>query len=699
MAQSEYTFKLKATGGNEVKSTFNDIGKSGDAAFKGIEQSSANAFKYAKVALGATAALYAANSVAGFVKQQIDLADSTGKMAQKVGISVEELSKLQYAAQLADVDTAQLQTGLVKLSKGMVEAANGTGQARNAFSALGINVKNSDGSLKSSGDVLTEVAGKFAQYEDGANKTALAVQLFGKSGAELIPLLNAGADGIKQSGDELERFGGVITTKAAQNAELFNDNLTRLSTVSAALGKDIANEVMPYLNQLSTEFLVARSNGLGFMDMLSMGLRSTDYQKQLQEINKEIKLLEKTSKFFVFGDNTSEISSLEKQKKTIVDIQTIMMKDTLAGPPKPADKPTKSAPFSIDLEKGERDAEKAKKEAEKLAENYAKGFGRAQDANDKFIASIREMSQKAQLEIDAAFMTEPQKKFTQDMISINKSFLDTQAEVTKQYSEGKLKLSDYNDQAAILAGNYQFAAEEATRLKDQQEALNRSWEYGATKALNSYSNDVTNISRQVGDSFSRGIKGMEDSLVSFVTTGKGNFNDLADSMIADMVRIMIQQSITAPLAQAGSSFFTGLFNSPESTTSIMNGSAGAGGFTGPGNFTTQIPSFAGGGYTGDGSRAGGRDGKGGFLALLHPNESVVDHTASSSNLPGRSSGGNVTVNVVNNSSAQATTKETTDSMGNRQIEVLIANLVNKTIATGRADQAMKAAYGLRRAGK
>lgn len=675
MAQSEYTFKLKATGGNEVKSTFNDIGKSGDAAFRGIEQSSANAFKYAKVALGATAALYAGEKVIAYAKAQIDLADSTGKMAQKVGISVEELSKLQYAAQLADVDTAQLQTGLVKLSKGMVEAANGTGQARNAFAALGINIKNSDGSLKSSGAVLTEVAGKFAQYEDGANKTALAVQLFGKSGAELIPLLNAGAEGIKQSADELERFGGVITTKAAQNAELFNDNLTRLSTVASALGKDIANEVMPYLNQLSTEFLVARSNGLGFMEMLSMGLRSTDYQRQLQDIDKEIRVLDKSWDLFIFGDKSSKISSLEKQKKTIIDIQTIMMKDSFVGPPKPTDKPTKKAPFSIDLEKGE-----------KLAENYAKGFGRAQDANDKFIASIREMSQKAQLELDAAFMTEPQKKFVQDMISINKSFLDTQADVTKQYNEGRLKLEDYNAQAMILAGTYQFAADQAGRLKGEQEALNLSWEYGASKALNSYSNEVTNISNQVGQSFSRGIKGMEDSLVTFVTTGKGNFNDLANSMIADMVRIMIQQSITAPLAQAGSSFFSGLMN-----PSYGSGTEGSANFIGP------MQSYDGGGYTGAGSRSGGRDGKGGFLALLHPNETVVDHSTQG-NRP-QISGGNVTVNVVNNSSAQATTKETTDSMGNRQIEVLIANLVNQTIATGRADQAMKAAYGLRRAGK
>ena len=243
---------------------------------------------FAKTAAGSLAALYGAQSIVGFVKTQIDAADATGKMAQKVGISVEELSKLQYAAKLADVDAGQLQVGLVKLSKGMVEAANGTGQARNALAAMGISVKNNDGTLKSSGQVLNDVADKFASYEDGANKTAIAVQLFGKSGADLIPLLNAGSAGIKESADELERFGAVISTNAAKNAEIFNDNLTRLSTVGSAFGKAIANDVMPYLTQLATEFLIARANGLGFMDMLAMGTRSTDYQKALAEIEDQI---------------------------------------------------------------------------------------------------------------------------------------------------------------------------------------------------------------------------------------------------------------------------------------------------------------------------------------------------------------------------------------------------------------------------
>ncbi|MGI9214210.1 MAG: hypothetical protein ACR2HS_00655, partial [Gammaproteobacteria bacterium] len=247
---------------------------------------------FAKTAAGSLAALYGASSIVGFVKTQIDAADATGKMAQKVGISVEELSKLQYAAKLADVDTGQLQVGLVKLSKGMVEAANGTGQARNALSAMGISVKNSDGTLKSSSTVLGEVADRFATYGDSANKTALAVQLFGKSGAELIPLLNAGSAGIKESADELERFGAVITEKAAAQAERFNDNLTRLSTVGSAVGKTIANEVIPYLNQLAEEFLVARANGMGFLDMLQMGFRTGDYKEQISKINEEINNLQ-----------------------------------------------------------------------------------------------------------------------------------------------------------------------------------------------------------------------------------------------------------------------------------------------------------------------------------------------------------------------------------------------------------------------
>jgi phage-related minor tail protein len=507
---------------------------------------------FAKTAAGALAALYGATSIVGFVKSQIDLADATGKMAQKIGLSVEELSKLQYAAKLADVDAQQLQGGLVRLSKGMIEAANGTGQARNAFAAMGIVVKNTDGTIKSSGQVLNEVANKFAGYEDSATKTALAVQLFGRAGADLIPLLNAGADGIKEAGDELERFGAVISTNAAKNAELFNDNLTRLSTVGSAFGKSIANDIIPYLNQLASEFLIARANGLGFMDMLQMGLRSTDYDKQLKEIEKSIDNVKKAWGFPLGASRDERLESLEKQKKTIIDLQTLLNKDKLMNPPVPKPEGTRTAPTPIDLEKVKREAEA-----------YAKGLGRAQDANSKFSASIAEMSAKAKLDIAGMFMTDAEKKQQADLITINKTFLNTQSEITKQYQEGRLKLKDYNEQAAILAGGYENAIAQANEQYETQERLNGSYEYGAAIALAKYANESRNLANLSNGLVTGALRGVEDGLFNMVTGSQNAaqaFSAMVTSILADIAKLLIRQSIVAPLVNmlsAGISYGVG----------------------------------------------------------------------------------------------------------------------------------------------
>jgi len=495
---------------------------------------------FAKTAAGSLAALYGAQSIVGFVKTQIDAADATGKMAQKVGISVEELSKLQYAAKLADVDTGQLQVGLVKLSKGMVEAANGTGQARNALSAMGVSVKNTDGTLKSSSVVLGEIADKFATYEDGANKTAIATQLFGKSGAELIPLLNAGSKGIKESADELERFGAVITEKAAAQAERFNDNLTRLSTVGSVVGKTIANEVIPYLNQLAEEFLVARANGMGFMDMLQMGFRTGDYKEQISKINEEIQSLQNNKMNVLFPESVikKDIQNLERQRTVLETL--VAAREKAINPPKAEEKKT-TAPFSVDLEK-----------AKKEAENFAKGLGRAQDANTKFSTSISEMAAKAQADIAGIFMSDAQKKQQQDLIAINKGFLDTQSEITKQYTEGKLTLQAYNEQMLILGGQYEFAAGQANRIYEQQEQLNSSYEYGASMALAKYSNESRNLANLSNGVVTNALRGVEDGLFNMVSGSQSAaqaFSSMVTSILADIAKLLIRQSIVAPLVQ------------------------------------------------------------------------------------------------------------------------------------------------------
>jgi hypothetical protein len=111
------------------------------------------------------------------------------------------------------------------------------------------------------------------------------------------------------------------------------------------------------------------------------------------------------------------------------------------------------------------------------------------------------------------------------------------------------------------------------------------------------------------------------------------------------------------------------------------------------------PSFDGGGYTGNGSRTGGLDGKGGFWAMMHPQETVIDHTKSGSSAStGSSSGGNVTVNVslqeTSDTRQQGTTQQTTGDDGSVQINVFVADIRSE----GSMAQVLERTYGLSRVG-
>jgi ribosomal protein L12E/L44/L45/RPP1/RPP2 len=208
-------------------------------------------------ARGAAASIAGALSAGVFIaagKAAIDFSDNIGKMAQKVGMTTEELSKLTYAAKLSDVSLSELQVGVQQLSKNMEAGSEG-------LFALGISATDASGNLRSTNEVFAEIAEAFAGMEDGAGKTAIAMNIFGRSGAQLIPMLNAGRDGLAQMGNEAQRFGVVVTNTAAKSAEDFNDNLTRLKTISEGLAQSLVNDLVPPLNDILEIFLEYVSNG------------------------------------------------------------------------------------------------------------------------------------------------------------------------------------------------------------------------------------------------------------------------------------------------------------------------------------------------------------------------------------------------------------------------------------------------------
>lgn len=180
-------------------------------------------------------------------------ADQLGKSAQTLGLPVEELSRLKHAADLSGLSFEDMSTGLTRLNRAMSDAAqNAKGATAKAFAQIGVSATDADGKLRPTSDVIDDLADRFARMPNGAQKTALAMQLLGRQGAAMIPLLNGGASGLKAMKDEADALGITIDTKTARSAEAFNDNLTRLARIKDGIVTRMTAGMLPAFERLST---------------------------------------------------------------------------------------------------------------------------------------------------------------------------------------------------------------------------------------------------------------------------------------------------------------------------------------------------------------------------------------------------------------------------------------------------------------
>ena len=181
-----------------------------------------------------------------FVKHAEDLEHAS----QKIGIAVEDLSRLQFAAGQSGIATDQLTTGIERFARSAALAAAGTGQQAQAFEAMGISVTDAAGQLKPMNQLLLETADKFASYKDSTEKTALALMLFGRAGADMIPLLNKGAQGISELGARADDLGATLGDSTAKAAERFNSKLGELHAVAQGFWKLTAEQLLPVLTSV-----------------------------------------------------------------------------------------------------------------------------------------------------------------------------------------------------------------------------------------------------------------------------------------------------------------------------------------------------------------------------------------------------------------------------------------------------------------
>ena len=213
-------------------------------AMKGIEAT----VDGAKRAFGLLAGAIGVASFTSLIKGSIDAADKLDEMAERTGVSASELSRLELAFKLAGVGSDEMQKTLVKLSSTMNTNSK-------AIEQLGVSTKNADGTLRGTSQVLRDVADRFASMDNGARKTALAVEIFGKSGADIIPVLNMGSKGLDEMAKLTEQLGMAMTDEGAAAAEQFNDTLDFLKTAVAGVARQATADLLPSLTNMATALL------------------------------------------------------------------------------------------------------------------------------------------------------------------------------------------------------------------------------------------------------------------------------------------------------------------------------------------------------------------------------------------------------------------------------------------------------------
>lgn len=256
-----------AEGIARLRQGITDLGRAGKAAEGGMKGLGGAVAGLSGV-MGALTPLLSIGGIMALGAKALETGDKFNDLAQKTGISVEALAKFSKAAALNGTDVDGVAKALQKLSKGMMEAAStGTGPAAGAFKMLGINVTDASGRLRGADQVMLEIADRFQRMPDGATKTALAMQMLGKSGAEMIPMLN-------QGGEAIEKLGVKMSSDFARKADEFHDKTTMLGGAVNGLGIVVADVLLPTLINVADQMIGFAKQVVDYIEKNKSGLET-----------------------------------------------------------------------------------------------------------------------------------------------------------------------------------------------------------------------------------------------------------------------------------------------------------------------------------------------------------------------------------------------------------------------------------------
>ena len=629
----EQSLKRIESAGGKASGGLKDLGRQAELLRAGIRTLGA-----------ALAGVTTVGGLAALVNRSISAADAIGKTADKIGVGGRGAPGTALRRQGLRGRAADLDMALQRFIRRTAEAAQGTGDAKDALAQMGIALRDQDGHLRRSEDLLADIADALARIEDPAERVRLAFKLFDSEGVALVNLLSDGSGALDQMRVRARDLGIVLDEHLVRDAERARTELDTLAQVVSANLTRAALEAAPVIADLSSWLAnVAGKAGIAWERLFDApeekSLRTLRYELDLTEstiakLQGRIDELRKspTLGFTTFID-TAQISAPQNK---IDELSRVRGRHKRGSPslrgrrsshtrqPRPRRRPTirpasrigpsgcsaiqqdlENTLFSITHEGSERmiaeherrmaeiEALRAKdgsnaEQIDRLVEESAavreaqlsalrakeaEAADKVRAANDRVVEGLnaeraaltsteRERivaqalsrlsaeataQQRREVEELAGALYDEQQALQarQRLMDEGRSVTDRTRTATEQYAAEVEKLDELLAAGAIDQQTYGRAVEDAN---DRALRSSQAWTDGATRFLKDYVAESKDPAGAAERAFGQAFSGAEDALTGFVTTGKLEIKGLADSVLADITRMAVRQTITAPIA-------------------------------------------------------------------------------------------------------------------------------------------------------
>lgn len=619
----------------------------------------ASSLKRVKVNAAAAAAVIsgiAGGAVVNLARQAIATANNLGDVAQKLGISTTALQEFQFAANQSGVSSETLNMGLQRFGRRAAEAAAGTGEARDAIKQLGLQLKDTNGNLRSTEDLFDDALTKLGEIENPLERVRLGFKLFDSEGVALVNM----AGNLGDLRDEAQRLGLVLDAEVIQHADELQDSFDALWLVTK-------NQLAPALVHLGGNALKSTLESMAelagwankvyrhFVDIQDLGLSNAE-QKLTELTQEQAEATEKLAKARAESDkyegSQGGAAARRSARLRAAEDNLARIRGEIAG----AHKQIQFLRARRKAEEDEAAGSTGGDTGQTVAEQQA-----AERELQRAIANRQKLA--AQAHRDYLQQTGQRIQLIQEELEADLTALSENLQAGEDYTEARIELE-------------KTAAAKISAIQDER------WD-NEQKKLFSQMEKQESVYADLFDFMERGFS---DALATMLLDGELTFKSLAQSFLREFIQMGISR-----LVARGFGALASMFSAPG-----INPDTG-GVFLSPGQ--TYGPAF-------EGAFANGGPIMGPALVGERGPELFIPGTSGfiANNQSLRKMGGAavspVNVTVINNSGQESRTSERDGPGGQRDIEVMIGAAISKNISRGGdVDQAIRNSYGVQRVGR